>query len=227
MCAKFERFEMRLEETMLDRLDAWRESQADGPSRAESIRRLIDQGLASTEQKPIRLSDGEKLIITMLADIKRGKDGNEINPDFVLDAVFGGHLWGLRWQYSGLFHNHTDSDATVSEVVSILDMWSILRFSFAKLPKEEQDRVRSASSISMAEIHFPGFDGNYESEHLSVALFMIEKLQRFTEFKARDLNSHHPTLDRYRHMLSLFEPSRKTLGSSFLSAPQIIELLNA
>jgi metal-responsive CopG/Arc/MetJ family transcriptional regulator len=41
MAPKTERFEMRLETTMIERVDAWRRKQEDLPSRAEAFRRLI------------------------------------------------------------------------------------------------------------------------------------------------------------------------------------------
>ena len=46
MPPKTERFEMRLELKMIERIDAWRRFQSDLPTRAEAIRRLIEQGLA-------------------------------------------------------------------------------------------------------------------------------------------------------------------------------------
>jgi len=42
---KTERFEMRLDEATIKRIDDWRRAQPDLPSRAEAIRRLVDQAL--------------------------------------------------------------------------------------------------------------------------------------------------------------------------------------
>ena len=47
MAPKTERFEMRLETTMIERVDAWRRKQEDLPSRAEAFRRLVELGLAA------------------------------------------------------------------------------------------------------------------------------------------------------------------------------------
>jgi metal-responsive CopG/Arc/MetJ family transcriptional regulator len=47
MTLKTERFEMRLETTMIERVDAWRRKQEDLPSRAEAFRRLIEMGLSA------------------------------------------------------------------------------------------------------------------------------------------------------------------------------------
>jgi uncharacterized protein len=47
MAPKTERFEMRLETTMIERVDTWRRKQEDLPSRAEAFRRLVELGLAA------------------------------------------------------------------------------------------------------------------------------------------------------------------------------------
>jgi hypothetical protein len=41
---------------------------------------------------------------------------------------------------------------------------------------------------------------------MSVARFMIDRMERFQEFRGRDLNAHMPTLDAHRRMLLVFEP---------------------
>jgi metal-responsive CopG/Arc/MetJ family transcriptional regulator len=51
MAPKTERFEMRLETTMIERVDAWRRKQEDLPSRAEAFRRLIELGLSAKKTR--------------------------------------------------------------------------------------------------------------------------------------------------------------------------------
>ena len=48
MAPKSERFEMRMDEDILTRVDKWRADQVDVPSRAEAMRRLIELGLPKT-----------------------------------------------------------------------------------------------------------------------------------------------------------------------------------
>jgi metal-responsive CopG/Arc/MetJ family transcriptional regulator len=48
---KSERFEMRVQASFLKRLDSWRREQDDLPSRAEAIRRLVEQALDSKSKK--------------------------------------------------------------------------------------------------------------------------------------------------------------------------------
>ena len=45
-----ERFEMRYTVDLLRKIDEWRRSQPDLPPRAEAIRRLLDQALATEAQ---------------------------------------------------------------------------------------------------------------------------------------------------------------------------------
>jgi hypothetical protein len=44
------RFEMRAPKIWLSRLDDWRRAQPDIPPRAEAIRRLVDIGLAASDE---------------------------------------------------------------------------------------------------------------------------------------------------------------------------------
>src|SRR5688500_4704769 len=99
---KSERFEMRLDEDVLERVDRWRGEQDDVPSRAEAMRRLIELGMAeSSGPKPIRLTDGEKLLAMMMADLYRHLDVDTetgIDPEFVSEVITGGHYWALDWR---------------------------------------------------------------------------------------------------------------------------------
>jgi uncharacterized protein len=227
---KSERFEMRLDESTLERVDLWRSRQADLPSRAEGMRRLIEAGLRSADGTAgvVKLDDGSKLIAMMLCGIYKhlGIRG-DIDPELVEDAIAGGHYWGLRWEYPGIFHDDQDREGIVREVADILDMWSLVESGSSKLSKAEKGRVNKEAEPLGGNIAFRGFDGNYETAHMSVARFMIKTLKRFTDFSGRDLNSHMPTLEGYRRMLRAFEPMRKTLLGVSLNASQIIDLIHA
>jgi uncharacterized protein len=226
--AKTERFELRLDSAILDGVDAWRVRQADIPSRAEAVRRLIEAGLAEPKGSEIRFSDDGKLIALMLCDLfKHQKVKSDIDPNFVASAIHGGSLWALGWQYPGLFHGHEDSKATLKEVLDILDMWAFLERGYARLSKKDKDRVAAEAEPLGKSVVFPGFDGNYESEHLGIAGFLINEMGRFSDFKDRDLNSHCPLLENYRRMVKLFEPMREHLMGHELDASRIIEILNA
>ncbi len=231
MQLKTERFEMRLNSRTLEKVDAWRARQTDLPSRAEAIRRLMESGLSEMESKSLKFSDGEKLITLMLCELyKRHKIDGKIDPLFVEEALLGGHYWGLEWQFPGIFHGDEDNKATVDEVVGILDMWSFLEESYARLSKKDKDSVQKKAGHFGRQVVFPGFDGNKETEHLHIAKFLINKLDRFTQFKGRELNSHVPLIHVYRRMVQAFESMRPALnlgGRNWLNSGIITEILNA
>lgn len=225
---KTERFEMRLDPHTVQRIDAWRAEQPDRPSRAEAMRRLADTGLTVLGKGSIRISHGETLILMMLRDLYKHQNiEGEIQPDFVGEAILGGHYWGLEWQYSGLFHGHVDREEVVHEVVQVLDMWSFIESGYARLSDEGKKEVEEEVGPWGQHVKFPGFDGNNEIEHFSIARFLIDYLDRFETFKGRDLNSHFPSIERYRRMCQAFEPLRRTLVGRELSSSEIIDLLNA
>ena len=226
MQLKSERFEMRLDPETLEKVDVWRMQQADLPSRAEAVRRLMKNELSELESKPLKFSDGEKLIMIMLCELfKHLKIDSEIDPLFIEDALYGGHYWSLEWQYPGIFDVQADSIETVREVLDVLEVWWFLEKSYENLSDQDKGRVKKEAKLE--EVVFLGFDGNYETEYLVIAKFLINKLDRFTHFKGRALNSHMPSIDRYRRIVRAFELMSPNLTGRDLSADHIIELLNA
>jgi uncharacterized protein len=226
--AMTERFEMRLSQSVLEKVDAWRARQDDLPSRSEAVRRLVESGLgAAAGDGRIKLGDGDKMVLVMLCQLfKQLKLKSEIEPEFVEAAIHGGHYWGLEWRYPGIFHGYEDTRAVVTEVVDVLDMWSFLESGFGRLSKADKDRVAAEAAPFGRNVRFAGFGGNDDSQHFGVARFLIDELDRFSGFKGRNLDAHLPMLDAYRRMLSLFGPIRRTLTGGDLSASQIIEILN-
>ena len=225
---KTERFEMRLGVDILQRIDSWRNEQPDQPSRAEAMRRLADAGLAVLGKGSIQISHGERLILMMLQDIYAHQNvKGEIDPDFVGEAVGGGHHWGLGWKYRELFHGSVDNEHVVEKVVDVLEMWSQIEFSYSELPDKDKKDVKRKAGARGQHVKFPGFDVNNEIEHYSIARFLIDHLDRFQEFKQRDLNSHYPYNESYRRMWQIYEPMRKTLIGRHLSSSEIINLLDA
>jgi uncharacterized protein len=230
MQALSERFEMRLDQDTLRAIESWRAGQPDVPSRAEAIRRLVLRGLSQdgVNHEPLVFSKSEMLLVSLLCELHKGlKVKGELDPVFIQSALHGGHFWGLEWEYSGLFHSHVDSTETVREVVDVLDMWDFLESGFEKLDKKGKDQLSKDADPFGKHVRFAGFDGNNETEHMGIARFMIEKMERFSRFKGRDLNSHHPSIDGYRRMLTVWEPLRKTLTGRELTGAEIVKVLNA
>lgn len=227
MPPKPERFELRIDQEQLARIDAWAAAEDDGPPRAEAVRRLIDLGLAAGSRRAVRFSDGEKMLILMMADLYKQlklKDA-EVNPAFLSQVIYGGHYWAPKWDMQGVFHDHIDDPKDVSHVVDVLDMWSFIEEAYEKLSAKQKAQIAEEVGPLGTHVAFHGFDGNNESSQLSIARFLIDDMGRFARFKDRDLNSHHPTYARYRRMVELFEPMRATLIGHGLSVQQVITLL--
>ena len=148
----------------------------------------------------MKMSDGEKLIAYMLADIMEGlKLKGDIDPDFIKSAVSGDDLWALEWKYRELFHNEGPSQEVADETAAIMTMCSVMENSIAQLTPEER-----ATIPEHQQQVFVGFDGNHEPHH-GVAKMLVHKLDRFSEWEGRALNSHHHTLTSYRRMNDAFD----------------------
>ena len=152
----------------------------------------------------MKLSDGEKLIAMMLADLMQaGKVRGEIDPDFVIETVAGNHLWALKDRYPGLFSDEEPDDEVVNETFDILDMARVIESSIERLDDSEKAEI----SENDRQV-FIGFDGNHDP-HIGVARMAIEKLHKWQEFAERPLNCHHTILPRYHRQLDVFQDIRK------------------
>ena len=120
-----------------------------------------------------------------------------------------------------------DNREVVSEVVQILNMWDHIEAGYEQLSEEERQRVDAQSHPFGGPDLFHGFDGNNEGEHLAIAYFLVDRMNRFRRFEDRDLNSHWPSLDSHRRVRIAFEPMKSSLVGGTLSAPQIVDLLKA
>ncbi len=228
MVAKTERFEMRLDEDTLARIDGWRAEQLDIPSRAEAIRRLVDRGLSKRTDDTIRLSDGEKLLLLMMGDLFKHLKVKDPKTDaeFISEVIFGGHYWALKWQLPGVFHGHVDDPAHLRLVLDILEMWDYIERGHERLPKNERQRLAAEVPFFGENLRFRGFDDNTEAKYGNIADFLIGELNRYARFAGRDLNAHMPTLDLHQRMLRVFTPMRPTMGGE-LSLDQLSVLLKA
>jgi uncharacterized protein YfbU (UPF0304 family) len=176
----------------------------------------------------MKLSDGEKLVILMLADMyKAQKLQGDFDPDFITSTIHNNHLWGFNWAYSGIpFERETDTPPEVKQTGDILDMWFFIEEAYAKLSDADKGRVEKEAAPFGKNVSFSGFDGNNE-RHYSIALYLVDDLKSFTHFKGRNLNSHAPSIDGYMRMYQVFEPIRATIQSRSLSASQIIQILKS
>lgn len=227
MIPKTERFEMRLDPTLLERLDAWRSRQGDFPARAEAIRRLIETGVTEPAPQSFQPTKSEKLVIWLLTEILKGrKDYDSQNTiDLIQDALHGGHFWALEWELPGVMHDHVDNRQSVNLVSETLEMWTSIERAYKGFTAVDKKRVETEVGPLGKNPEFLGFDGNYECEFLSIARFLVERMNRFQSFSGRDFNSHLPMAECYRRMTARFKPMQTSLLGRELSANEVIELL--
>lgn len=229
MVPKTERFELRLDEKTLSTIDTWRSEQADLPSRAEAMRRLVELGLSRSGKQPVRFSDGEKVLILLMRDLySRLKITDvDLEPDFLAEVIWGGHYWAAEWKLPGVFHGHEDDPNDLSVVVDVLDMWDRVEAGFAQLSTRDRVSLEEAAAPFGKNPTFPGFDGNNEAQLLTIADFLVNKMGRFSRFAGRDLNAHMPTIDMHRRMLRVFHPIRSSSIGGEFGLSQLTKLLQA
>ncbi len=226
MTPKTERFEMRLDPALLERVDAWRSRQGDFPTRTEAIRRLIEVGVAEPSPRGFSPTNPEKLTIWLLTEILKSQKGyDKRSVELIQEAIYGGHFWALDWELTGVLHDHMDRREAVNLVVDTLDMWSFIEQAYKGFSAANKKRVETEVGPLGKSPQFSGFDGNNETEYMGIARFLVEKMGRFSNFKGRDFNSHFPTVERYRQMTAKFEPMRVSLAGRELSVSEVIELL--
>lgn len=175
----------------------------------------------------MKISDGEKLLLLMLSELYEKMDiEGEIDPEFIKSAISGDHLWGIPWKYPGIPFEDTEAPSIVSEVLDILEMWRLIEHAYRELSNEDRAQLEADAAPFGKDPEFRGFDGNNETEHMSVASFLVHDLNRFEEFKGRSMNSHMPSIETYNRMLSVFRPMRRKLASGRLSLSELTTVLS-
>lgn len=177
----------------------------------------------------MKLSNAEKLIITMLADLHLHLDvESDVDASLVKDAITSGNAWAIEQEHLGLFDAEEADRTVLDEVHSALGMWGRIEEAYDRLSSADKDKVAEGADPFGTNPRWPGFDGNHEGAHMSAARMLIERLDRYPHFKGRgSLNSHHNTLDTTARMRPTFD--RIIQGSDWgrvLTADDLIEILN-
>lgn len=132
---------------------------------------------------------------------------------------------GIPWKYNGIKFEDDNTPPIVNEVVDILDMWSFIEDSYNSFSATEKEAVVKEAEPFGKDPVFRGFDGNNETDHMSVAMFLIDDLGRFSNFKGRSLNAHMPTIETHRRMYRVFKPIRTSLGGRLLNTEEMVRVL--
>ena len=174
----------------------------------------------------------QKLIITLLTEIHANlKITDGLDSDFVQKVVNGGHGWALSWKYQGMFEDSGDDPESVKYVADVLEMWSFLEESYKNLDANDQNVLADKADPFGSNVKFKGFDGNNESQYRSIAHIFVDDLDRWSEFKGRDLNSHSATTDVYRRMIPVFDQIRSNKINNhnfdFFDVEELAAVLNS
>lgn len=175
----------------------------------------------------MKLSDGEKIIVSMLADLHKAlKVESDLDPEFIQEALTSGQTWAIRSRYPGLLNDYGVDDATVRTVHEVLSFWSVVERSYDQLSDTDKARIEAEAQPFGKNPRFPGFDGNNESELMGTAAFMVEHLGMYPEFEGRaNLNSHMPTRDSFRRMQAVYKPMVEKSFNYDLTADGLIAIL--
>ena len=175
----------------------------------------------------MKLSDGEKLIVAMLADIHKHLQINgEVDADRVKKSLLSNHMWSLKWDYPGIFDGEEPDQEVIEETGDFLSMWEWIETSYNTLLPHEQADVQAQNHGTAPT--FRGFDGNNE-RHYGVARHMIDVLHSWPGFAGRNINSHTGSVERYRRMYSVAERIKKQKGiaAPVFTKDELIAVLSA
>lgn len=147
---------------------------------------------------------------------KPNQDQDEIKKlEFALCCVEEEHDWALKEVFP--FESEPDKDSDVKFVFDVLNMFRNIKNAYNKLSDSEKREIGDLPK-------FDGFDGNNESNLLSITRFILENPERFPgDFDCLTyLNSHAPRIAYYSDVLEKYDTiMRKYNGLSFQGLLQL------
>jgi len=153
----------------------------------------------------MELSDGEKLILTMLCEISAHlKLQGAVDHRLVSAALTSGNTWGIKHEYPQIFDTRKVRETVTDEVANIMDMWAYIEIVYRQLSPTHKEMVEREASPFGDNVFFNGFDPDSEIDHWATANFLINHMGRSPEFRGRDLNSPTRSLDMQRRMYATY-----------------------
>lgn len=179
----------------------------------------------------MKLSNEARLIVAMLASVQRRlgimEEHDEVDPDFVMGAIYAEQQWAIAARYPGLFSPEA-LPPVVSTVQEHLSMWTALERCYAELPPVEQERVAAAVGPSRTPVRFPGYDAQHERDYLAVTRFTVEYMQMHMELADRaDYIAGQQMLPRYEAMIARYRQEKASADADSLAPEQLIRVLQA
>lgn len=178
----------------------------------------------------MKLTDAEKLTLAMICEIHTELKLNAKGYDskLIRSALETGNTWAIEWEYADVLgFEQKDEHPELSKVVDVMEMWEFMEEGFDALTPQEKDVLAEKAHPFGRDVKFRGFDGNNESQLMSITLFLIDKMDRFQRFAGRDLNSHMPSMDGYQRMYKVFKPWYDNYPHRTLNVDELAGILNA
>lgn len=231
---KSERFEMRLDSETAQVIDAWRDANCPGSSRAHVVRLLIGRGLSTPIGEPHRFSDGEKLLMSLLRDLLHHQNAPTDSIDVALAGFRSGNHWAIDLAFGGLFQPAVSSPENARFVLDTLAMWDVFERAFAGFTEEERAVVLADTQEEAVlrkicdspppprDITFVGFHPEREAELVQIARFIVEMTPLFPRLRGRDLAAAQgDTVVKHRERLQKFNALRPTLVGRLPSPEEV------
>lgn len=141
----------------------------------------------------LQLTDVERLILSNQYEIL-GLLKKEPHYETMANDLRSGHQWLYQQDFQGMSENMSTEAA--EHVHEVLGMFSELKASYEKLTDK--------TGIAAHDVEFLGFDGNNETEMMAFAQALADRRLYEEMLGKRVKNSHMPTTDLYRRMLTQY-----------------------
>jgi uncharacterized protein YfbU (UPF0304 family) len=164
------------------------------------------------------LSETERCILSNQYRILAALYPNDADHFALAQEVLDSGYEYLYDEFSQHIYRETFSSERSDEVISILEMFTVVEGSYNNLDDKD--------GVDPFYAKFSGFDGNNETEERSFARFFCNKMDRFNGIEV-DVNSHAQHLPMYRRMLARFKELRPLFPERFLTKEQLIEITAA
>lgn len=171
----------------------------------------------------MKLTDGEKLIALMLADLmKHLQCESEIDPQVVEDAITGGRLWTLKRKvYYGLFAGQEPEESEIDEVRAVLSMCHRLESAIENLEPDDLAEIPHNKRKL-----YRGFAVDAEEQYADIAAYMIENDKKGYRFDDRLRTDDEEQMPTYRRMLAIYEKV-KPRGEWPTLVPDLVRIVEA
>ncbi|HDX8591152.1 TPA: YfbU family protein [Aeromonas dhakensis] len=152
----------------------------------------------------MNFSPEQRLIVSLLCDIHQKLEiADSFDSQLISDAINTRNDWAIGMLYGDSLGDTSGLGEECLFVCNVLNMSECIETSFAQMDAAQQTETRRLTDFNPERVFF-GFDGNNETHLMSIARFLVTRMDKFTHFTGREFNSHMPSVDAYKRMLGAF-----------------------